>query len=167
MKIDSYLFDACLKCHTKCWLRSQGESGGRNEYAAWMHSQNEVYRSEGVRRLVGAVPPSKCVSDPPLADRLKSAKWRFGIDLLAQTQTLESRLQAVERVPSEGRGKPAQFIPIRFVFTNKLSKDDKLLLAFDAVALAEVLGEKVNLGKIIHGDDHTMVQVRRGCPGFS
>ena len=49
---------------------------------------------------------------------------------------LESRLHAVERVPSEGRGKPAQFIPIRFVFRNKLTKDDRLLLAFDALVLS-------------------------------
>jgi hypothetical protein len=45
---------------------------------------------------------------------------------------LQSCLHAVERILSEGRGKAAQFIPIRFIFTNKLTKDDKLLLAFDA-----------------------------------
>ena len=38
----------------------------------------------------------------------------------------------VERVPSAGRGKAAQFIPIRFISFNKLGKDDKLLLAFDS-----------------------------------
>jgi hypothetical protein len=36
---------------------------------------------------------------------------------------LESELHAVERVPAEGRGKLAQFIPIRFLFTSNLSKD--------------------------------------------
>jgi len=30
----------------------------------------------------------------------------------------ESCLHVVERVPSAGRGRPAQFIPIRFIFTN-------------------------------------------------
>jgi hypothetical protein len=49
-------------------------------------------------------------------------------------QLLESLLHAVERVPSEGRGKPAQFVPIRFVFRNKLTKDDRLLLAFDSAS---------------------------------
>ncbi len=160
MNINSHLFEAYLKCPTKCWLRSQGEPGGGNEYAAWVQSQNEIYRSEGVRRLVEAVPPSECVSDSPLVDRLKSANWRFGIDMLAQTQTLESHLHAVERLPSEGRGRPAQFIPIRFVFTNKLSKDDKLLLAFDALVLSEVFGREVRLGRIIHGDDHASLKVK-------
>lgn len=72
---------------------------------------------------------------PVSASNPKTAKWRLATDLLAQTQDLESCLHAVERVPSEGRGKPAQFIPIRFGFTNKLTKDDKLLVSFDALVL--------------------------------
>src|SRR6266516_3030869 len=72
----------------------------------------------------------------------------------------ESRLHAIERMPSEGRGKAAQFIPIRFIFTNKLGKEDKLLLAFDAFALSEVLGGEVSLGKIIHGDDNATLKVK-------
>jgi len=74
--------------------------------------------------------------------------------------TTESRLHAVERLRSEGRGKPAQFIPVRFVFTNKLGKDDKLLLAFDALALSKLLGREVSLGKIIHGDEHSTLKVK-------
>ena len=73
---------------------------------------------------------------------------------------LESHLHAVERAPSEGRGKLAQFVPIRFVFRNKLTKDDRSLLAFDALVLSQVLGREVSLGKIIHGDDHSTLKVR-------
>jgi len=73
---------------------------------------------------------------------------------------LESDLHAVERLPAEGRGKPAQFIPIRFVFTNKLGKDDKLMLAFDAFALSKSLGREISLGKIIHRDDHATMKVK-------
>jgi predicted RecB family nuclease len=88
------------------------------------------------------------------------AKWRLAVDLVASTQNLESSIDAVERLPSGGRGKPTQFIPIRFVFTNKLSRDDKLLLAFDAVILSEILGRNIRVGKIIHGDDHAEPKVK-------
>jgi predicted RecB family nuclease len=160
MNINSHLFEAFLKCPTKCWLRSQGEVGGGNDYAAWVQSQNEIYRNDGVRCLTEGTPPSECIIAPSVADSLKSAKWHFAVDVLAQAQTLESRLHAVERLPSEGRGKPAQFIPVRFVFTNKLSKDDKLLLAFDALVLSGVLGRELRLGRIIHGDDHASLKVK-------
>ena len=63
-------------------------------------------------------------------------------------------------MPAEGRGQPPQFIPIRFLFTNKLSKDDKLLLALDAFALSKSLGREVSAGKIIYGDDHATLKVK-------
>jgi hypothetical protein len=72
---------------------------------------------------------------------------------------MESNVHAVERLPSEGRGKPAQFIPIRFDPTNKPGKDAKLLLAFDALLLSEMLGQEVSLGKLIHGDDYSVLNV--------
>ena len=160
MMITSCLFEAHLKCAMKCWLRSQGEPGEEDCHAHWMQSQNETYRNEGIRQLLEGVPQSECVIGVPAPESLRSVRWRLAIDLLAQTQDLESRLHAVERVPSEGRGKAAQFIPIRFVFRNKLTKDDKLLLAFDAFVLSEVLGREVSLGKIIHGDDHATLKVK-------
>jgi predicted RecB family nuclease len=62
-------------------------------------------------------------------------------------------------VPPARCGQPWQLIPIRFIFTNKLTRDDKLLLAFDALVLTERIGREVNLGKIIHGDDHATCRV--------
>jgi predicted RecB family nuclease len=186
MKITSSLFDAFLKCATKCHLRSLGEIGSGNEYAEWVRGQDESYQREAARRLQEAVPETERAVGPHATENLKAAKWRLAVDLVAQTpnradskirespphgetaelgdpcseQLLGSCLHAVERVPSEGRGKPGQFIPIRFMFRNKLTKDDRLLLTFDALVLSQLLGREVSLGKIIHGDDHTTLNVK-------
>jgi predicted RecB family nuclease len=195
MEPNSQLFEAYLKCPTKCWLRSRGETGEGNAYAEWVRAQNESYRAEGVRRLQDTVPEGERIV-APATENLKAAKWRLAVDFVApvsapagsgsvplpqQTpgetpgqpadgtsalppqpipRSLESRLHAVERVASEGRGKPAQFIPIRFIFRNKLTRDDRLLLAFDALVLSELLGRDVSLGKIIHGDDRGTFKVK-------
>jgi hypothetical protein len=73
---------------------------------------------------------------------------------------MASRLHAVERVPSQGQGRPAQFIPVRFVFWNKLTKDDRSLVASDALVLSEALAREAGLGRIIHGDDQSVLKVR-------
>ena len=97
----------------------------------------------------------------PAQDSLKTTKWRLGFDVfVATSQNLEARIHAVERVPPEGRGQSAHLIPIRFVFTNKLGKDVKLLLAFDAFVLSEIIGREISVGKIIHGDDHSTLKVK-------
>jgi predicted RecB family nuclease len=195
MEPNSQLFEAYLKCPTKCWRRSRGETGEGNAYAEWVRAQNESYRAEGVRRLQDTVPEGERIV-APATENLKAAKWRLAVDLVAQASAptgsgsvslpertpggtpgqpadgtsalrpqpnpwmLESRLHAIERVASEGRGKPAQFIPIRFIFRNKLTRDDRLLVAFDALVLSGLLGRDVNLGEIIHGDDRGTLKIK-------
>jgi hypothetical protein len=100
-------------------------------------------------------------ADAPLGtENLKAAVWRLAVDVKAQANQIESTFHAVERVPSEGRGKPAQFTSIRFVPWNKLTKDDRLLAAFDALTLSEVLGRNIHVAKIIHGEDHAALQLK-------
>ena len=54
MNLTSALFEAYLKCPTKCPLRSTGQAGSGNAYAEWVGEQNDAYRKEAVQRLVAA-----------------------------------------------------------------------------------------------------------------
>jgi hypothetical protein len=145
MENAAHLFEAFLKCPTKCWLRASGEPASGNTYAEWMQNQSESFRDAVTDRLQAATPQGECTRSP-LEEDLKTAKWRLAVDVPVQTsQFLQSRssarresrpastssttdsdngspigfateirLHAVERVPPEGRGKFAQFIPIRY-----------------------------------------------------
>jgi predicted RecB family nuclease len=160
MKITADIFEAFLKCPTKCYLRSLGDVGTENAYADWLSIQNESCRREGVKCLTARTAPGEHVGSPSATTNLKLAKWQFAIDYVVRSQNLESRLHAVERIPSGGRSKAVQFIPIRFIPTNKISRDDKLLLAFDALVLSELLGHEVGIGRIIHGEDQAALKVK-------
>lgn len=159
MKVSQILFEAYLKCRTKCFLRSR-EAETANANADWVQSQNESYRQNGVKRLTDTVTASECGIGPPVSEKVRMAKWRLAVDFAAVGDHVESTIHAVERISSAGRNAPTQFIPTRFVFTNKLTRDDKLLLAFDAFALSEATGDQVRLGKIVHGDNHTTLRVK-------
>jgi len=164
MNPSSGLFEAFLKCPTKCYLRSVGEVGSGNAYAEWAQVQNDTYRTESTKRLMEEVPEAERAISPPTTDDIKAAKWRVAKDVHLQAGTLESRLHAVERFPSEGRGRPAQFATIRFIPFNKLTKDDRLLVAFDALVLSEAVGREVRLAKIIHGDGQAVLKVKIASP---
>jgi predicted RecB family nuclease len=159
MRITPELFSAFLRCPTKCWLKSTGEHGTGNVYAEWVDEQNESYRAAGIDRLRSIRPPGECATSPP-SDGFKEAKWGLAIDVLAQKENLESHLHALERIPSEGRGKAAQFVPMRFIYRNKVTQNDKLLVAFDALVLSESVGRGAEMGKIIHGDIHSTLNVK-------
>ena len=160
MNINSYLFEAYLKCPTKCFLRSLGEAGIGNDYADWVRTHNESYRDSAVKHLMEKYSNGECVIGPPDTERLKTAKWQLAFDLIARGHNLESTIHAVERIPSKERNKPAQFVPIRFIFNNNLTRNDKLMLAFDALVFSEMLGSEVSHGKFIHGDNHSILTVK-------
>jgi len=159
MKITPYVFEAYLMCQTKCWLLATNEPPVAISYPTWVKAQNDAYCTTQIERLIAESPNSE-VARSPAVENIKAEKWRLAIDLFAHKRNLESSIQAVERIPSAGRGQSAKFIPIRYVFTNKISRDEKLLLAFDASVLSEVLGHKVGIGKIIHGDDRVTLKVK-------
>ncbi len=162
MRISSDLFNAFLKCSTKCWLRASGEPAAGGAYAEWLKSRHRSYQATEIERLLSE-PKNEVAVSPPL-ENLKAAQWHLAANLSVRAQmktgVLESEVHAVERVPSESRGRSAQFIPIRYIYTNKLSDDDKLLLAFDAFVFSEVTGREVSIGKIIHGDDNSVGKVK-------
>ena len=56
MTITPHLFAAYLKCPTKCWLRSTGESASGNVYAGWVRDRDEASREKGIKRLIAEAP---------------------------------------------------------------------------------------------------------------
>ena len=160
MVVSAQLFEAYLECSTKCWLRAHAEPSGGNAYAEWACLRNEDFYANGLQRLLKMFSDSDRAIAPRISKDTKNAAWRVAIDVRLFTNGLESRLRAVERARPEGRGSPGQFIPYRFQFANKVVKNDKLVLAFDALQLSAAVGREVSVGKIMHGDSYATVKVR-------
>ena len=160
MAVTTDLVEAFLKCPTKCFLRARSEVETGNAYADWVRTESHIFSSEGIKRLVAGVAPDKCVTGTAATEGGKSAQWQFALDFVARSENLRCSCHAVERIPSAGRGRAARFVPIRFVFSNKLNRHDKLQLAFDALVVSKVLGREVTLGRIVYGDDHVTLKVK-------
>jgi len=160
MVINSSVFEGFLKCPTKSRLRSLGESENGNDYANWLQTKRTSYRERGIKGLLAGIAQSDCVIAPTDVEILRTSACRFAVNVRIQTQGLEAHLHVVERMPSEVRNKPPQFIPIRFAVNNKLTKDDKLLLTFDAFVPTQALRCDVIAGKIIHGDTNAVLRVK-------
>ena len=128
--VTSQLFAAYLACPTKCYLLAIGEVAIGNDYIDWDERRNESYRLDGVQRLM-AEDHRKFDVGLPNSKNWKHALWDFVLDVVVRTQNCEARLHAVERISVEGTNPPSQFIPIRFVPTNKLTRSDKLIAGIE------------------------------------
>jgi predicted RecB family nuclease len=160
MAISTDLLEAFLKCPTKCFLRARAEVETGNAYADWVRTGSDAFRSEGIKHLMAGVPTDKCATGTAATESGRSAQWQLAVDFTARSENLRCSCHAVERIPSAGQGRAAQFVPIRFVFSNKITRHDKLLLAFDGLVISEVFGGEVTLGKIVLGDDHVTLRVK-------
>src|SRR6266480_760303 len=110
MNITEDIVEAFLKCPTKCFLRSRGESGTGNAYAAWARTKNDVFRIEGTKRLEPGVAPDECAIGTKVMGSLKPAQWHLGIYFAVQSQNLQCSCQVMEQIPAAGRGRTAQFV---------------------------------------------------------
>jgi predicted RecB family nuclease len=158
MENSSTIFEAYLKCRLKCWYLYHGEKGSGNVYAEWLRQQNSIYCTEGIRRLTENFPIEAIRSALPEPKSVNSANWRFAA--VVHSKAGQTGLHAVERQPLQNKNNTFEFIPIRFNFLNKLSKTDRLLVAFDAVGLSVALNCEVTHGKIVHGSNYAQLKIK-------
>src|SRR2546425_1348813 len=102
--VTSRLFEAYLACPTKCYLRSIGEAEASNDFAIWNETRNETYRREGVQKLATGQ-HSEFAPETPQPGHWKNLSWHFAVNLVARSENMESNLQIVERIPSDGMNK--------------------------------------------------------------
>lgn len=78
---------------------------------------------------------------------------------------VHARLHALELHGEGARVRHHYCCPIRFVSREKLTRHDKLLLAFDAFAFSRATGKLPAVAKIVYGQRYSTVKVALGKPG--
>src|SRR5262245_48414250 len=130
MTITSDLFEAFLRCPTKCYLRAEGAPPSGNVFTEWARREDESYRVEAATCFMNRHQPVATGGEPLDRSDFLSANWRCAADSTTRSQHLESRFHAIERISSQATPLPVQFVPIRFVRAKRPNSVDKLMLAF-------------------------------------
>jgi predicted RecB family nuclease len=153
------IFGAFLRCETKAYLLHGSIIGDPSAFTTWQHRSLETYRQQCSRHLRAQCSNDDCLLSTSSLQQLKKHPYQFVFDCLVQVHNLEVRLHALERLPDQDKTH-YPYIPIRFVPNEKVTKYDKLLLAFDALALELASGKRLRYGKIIYGRNHKPMKIR-------
>ncbi|MCG6533349.1 MAG: TM0106 family RecB-like putative nuclease [Syntrophales bacterium LBB04] len=81
-------------------------------------------------------------------------QWQYALNCVVSAHSWKSHLDAVEWNRQSKHGKSFYLIPVRFVHRNKVTIEDKLLVAFDALVLAGMTRRKIQIGKLIYGSEY-------------
>ena len=158
--ITAEIFDAFLKCESKAYFKSSGQIGEPDELVNWQREVRQEFRRSCQSRYRAVITDAFDAPQPSFLDELKSGKHHILLDCRLEAGRLQSRIDAVENVTRLSRMRYRGYIPIRFVPNEKLSRHDKLLLAFDAYTLSLALNTTPTIGKIMHGKDQRTVTIR-------
>jgi len=158
MPVTREVFEAFLKCPTKSYLRSKNVVGVYSEFGEWQQHVQERFKQAACRQFCSSVPEDELhVGTPPLR-ALEDRRYHVITDYAVDRPSIQSRLHALKLARSDNDvGGP--YIPIRFIPRETLTAADKLLLAFDALALSQASGKMPRIGRIIHGPQYASVTV--------
>ncbi len=157
--LTSQLFNAFLDCPTKCFLRSRHVVSDANAYAEWVRRREQLYVNEYVQHLADGGQNEMVTADAITGD-IWATGWQAGVDVRVKTKDLDSHIQLVERIHNGNGPKLRELVPIRFTFRNKLTVNDRLMLAFDTFVLSQAFDQPFGHGKIIHGDDYSVTKLK-------
>jgi predicted RecB family nuclease len=157
--ITEIIFQSFLECETKSYLKFLGSDIHQPELAGWQSYIAEEFNQECFQHLRSIFREAECLIGRLPTKDSEIDKYKLVLDCIVQAKEIRSRLHALERSAFNAKPRYSPYIPIRFVPKEKITKHDKLLLAFDALALSLASGKMPPFGKIIHGCRQKMVRI--------
>jgi predicted RecB family nuclease len=143
------IFTAFRKCPYKAYLKLQGCRGEPSDYEVSQARLAATYRAAARQALSRGQAP-EVENSLPLPESM-----RIGLPLIPDATVSDSgescRLDALERVSRKDVVPGIQYRPVLCIRREKLTAEDRLLLAFGGSILARVQGTAPATGKIVHG----------------
>src|SRR4051812_75746 len=134
--ITDVVFEAFLQCEMKAYLLLQGVTGTDPEIADWQWTVAHQFQKSCSERLRLAAPEAQCHTGMPPLDALEQGFYRVILDPLISASDIHAQLHALVRVVTRRGVNAVSYFPVRFVPHEKLAPSDKLLVAFDALAVS-------------------------------
>lgn len=159
MLLTDEIFEAYLKCETKSYLKSTSIIEGQSEFAEWRDELSSTFKQKGIAQLQRGFGRGEYFTGTPPLEVIKAGGYLLIIDCSLKAQNLKSNIHALERIALKRKTGKYAYIPMRFIPNERITKHDKLLLAFDALVLSRVIGKTPLFGRLIHGREYRSTRV--------
>jgi predicted RecB family nuclease len=141
-------------------LEDSGWPGVLSEFIDWNLQREQRYRVECQARWDSKCEAPESLFGLPLIEVLKTYRSPLLINSVVQADGLRSSIDALELVQLGAKRKSQQYVPIRMIPREKLTREDKCRLAFDALTLSKAVGKVPAFGRIVYGNDFRILRVK-------
>ncbi len=145
--INNQIFTDFLNCKYKAYLKLQGKTGQRSEYGSLEASLSAEYQERA----------QKHVADSGILVTKRTMEVESNVtfsegNLMADMDALVKERYSVE-------SSQTRYVPVILNYRNKITKKDKLLIAFIGAVIVRQEGAKSEYGRLIHGDEYRNTKV--------
>ena len=159
MQITDRIFAAYFRCETEAHLIATNVPATGHEISDWWCRAAADYRAECIARMSSAYDAHLCYNGTPSLAALQGNTYKFIYGCTIGNGELQSQIDALQWVKSSDESESSVYVPIRTVRHERISREDKLLLAFDALALGTVFPTAPTSGRIVYGPTHRTLNV--------
>jgi len=149
-----------LHCRRKAFLKAAGTPGELHDIERVRTDLDGAYIQRALKVYLARYVEREIVRCPPSLEAVIRSCPRIIIDATVAAGNVRSLIQLTERVEDRGGKGTPSYVPVMFVRNDKITQRDKLLLTFQAHALATVLGTLPAQARIVHGKEYRALRVR-------
>jgi len=152
------VFEAFLHCDTKVYLLHES-IGSQSEFGVWGEGLSQQFKQRVSEWLRSSFGDDEVYVGTPSPRMLQQGSHRIVLRPLINSSDLRAEPDALWRMPPVSGTATFRYSPVRFVRNEKVSRFDKLMLAFDALALNRFINNPSGSGKLIYGSQYNIVTV--------
>lgn len=159
VRLDNEIFESYLTCRYKAFLKQENASGKKSDYEIMQQELMSKYKEYASRQLLFCCRNSSVLRKPISAIEALQKGTKFIFDTLLEADNIDSRYDALEKVIGKSDIGSFHYAPILFSEKEKISKENKMMLAFQGFVIGNIQNRTPQYGKIIHGQRFKTVKV--------
>jgi len=160
MSICDFDVEAYLTCPTSVYLKSITATPTDPQFSEHRVRVADFFRCQQRTALTGKLVAGRLPLGVAIRDAFCQTEATLLFDCRITADRVDTTLHAVERLPRTRERPVEQFIPLRHIPCTRISKEHRVLLAFDAVALEQQTGQTSQFGRLIHGIEASLSKVK-------
>lgn len=137
----------------------EGAIAPSSDVQDWQATLANDFKRSASKRLQSTLRDGEYSVETPSFESLRGGVYRVLFDPLICTRGINAQLHALQRLPHSRHAPTLIYTPLRFVRSEKLKTSDKLLIAFDAIAISRLTGNSPRAAKIIYGSEYTTATI--------
>ncbi|MCX7425019.1 MAG: hypothetical protein NTW96_05245 [Planctomycetia bacterium] len=158
--ITNEIFSDFLQCRYKAYLRLSGRTGQALDTDNLRGQLLKDYRTRAREHLLGAYRDRAIC---PLGSSLSAVlgmRYDLALDVIATQDDILVHFDALMAAPKVASSSQPAYIPVTFVYEDKVRKPHKLLLALCASVLARQQANGLPTGRIVYGTHFASAKVQ-------